>query len=191
MRKHALVHHAIPEEREVGRQQHSSIPHGQLRAILKMAQRLKTPHRIGVMIGMALKLIEEHIRHNMVVVPRMLGLTADIAASLVLLPQQSVMLDIIHDFEQRRAIERLQKQETAAPPIQATARSRRTPPPSSPKIAGSRFRDATRHDRGATDVRAPMPRPNAANRPSCAAEMPRSFRPSRELAGSSGVATLR
>ena len=51
-----FVHHFEPKPGHVGEHVHSEITVGELRNILEMPQRLITPQRMGVVIGMAFEM---------------------------------------------------------------------------------------------------------------------------------------
>ena len=75
-----------------------------------MPQRLEAPGGVGVVVGVALEVVEKDVRCDVVRVPAVLGLAALIAPVLALLAQQAVVLEVVDDLEQRRADDRLQQQ---------------------------------------------------------------------------------
>jgi hypothetical protein len=78
---HARVHHAIPERRHIGEQDHRRVAGRQLRRVVEMAQRLIGARRIRVMVGVALQLVQEQVRDDVIAVPRMLRRAALVAAA--------------------------------------------------------------------------------------------------------------
>ena len=70
---------------------------------------------MGVVVRMPLQLIQEQVGHNVITVPAVFRLRALILAILVLLPQQTIVLDVIHTLQQTGAINRLCRQERHRP----------------------------------------------------------------------------
>lgn len=104
MRDDARVHHAIPERRDVREQDHRRVAGRQLRRVVEVAQRLIRARRIRMMIRVSLQLIQEQVRDDVIAVPRMLRRAALVATVRQPAPAEPVVLDVVHDFEQRRAV---------------------------------------------------------------------------------------
>ena len=74
-----------------------------------MPQRLVAAQRVRVVVGVALQLVEQQVRHGVVGVPAVprVGAVAAVLAALALEP---VVLEVVDDLQQREAHERLQDQ---------------------------------------------------------------------------------
>ena len=87
MRCHAFVHQGKPPTRKIRGDNHRAITGGQLWAVIKMAQTLKTTGGMCMMIGMALQLIEHQVGDDAVAVPAVGGCAAFVLTIGQFLPQ--------------------------------------------------------------------------------------------------------
>ena len=93
--QYSVVHNPIPQPGEVGQHVHTVIAIGQFRYIRKIAQALVAANRVGMMVGMALEMKQSEVAHNVIGIPRMMGLAALVAAVFLFLTQQAIVLNII------------------------------------------------------------------------------------------------
>jgi hypothetical protein len=63
-----------------------------------------------VVVGVALEVVEQDVGGDVVAVPAVLGQAALVAAVLLLLAPQPVVLEVVDDLEQREAEHRLDQQ---------------------------------------------------------------------------------
>ena len=108
--EHPGVHHAPPQRREQREQDHPGVAGRQLRRLVEMAQRLVASRRVGVVVGVALQVVEQHVGGDVVAVPAVLGRGALVAAVRRALAQQPVVLEVVDDLQQREADDRLDQQ---------------------------------------------------------------------------------
>mmetsp|Transcript_5265 Transcript_5265/g.19716 ORF Transcript_5265/g.19716 Transcript_5265/m.19716 type:complete len:435 (+) Transcript_5265:1636-2940(+) len=83
-----------------------------------MAQGLVAARGVGVVVAVALQVVEEQVGHAVVAVPRVLGRAAFVAAVRALLAAQAVVLDVVHHLQQLGAVGRLHEQEGQHRPAQ-------------------------------------------------------------------------
>ncbi|WP_353632587.1 hypothetical protein ABVN18_13595 [Pseudomonas canadensis] len=69
MIQYTMVHAAAPQVRHIRPDNHARVAIGQLRRFIKVAQRLVTTGRVGMVIRVPLKLEQEDIGNNTVAVP--------------------------------------------------------------------------------------------------------------------------
>ncbi|MDP0977924.1 hypothetical protein, partial [Klebsiella pneumoniae] len=61
VRAHAPVHQPVPERRHIGHQQQAGVAAGQLGRLLEMAQGLVAARGVGVVVAVALQVVEEQV----------------------------------------------------------------------------------------------------------------------------------
>ncbi len=72
--RHQLrVHHPEPQPGHIGQQIHTVLAVGHFRNIVEVAQALVAAGGVGVMVGVALQVVEHHIAENVVGVPAVVG----------------------------------------------------------------------------------------------------------------------
>jgi hypothetical protein len=78
----AGVHDTPPQRRNDGEQDHAGIAGRQLGRLVEVAQRLVAAQRVGVMVGVALQVVEQNIGGDVVGVPAVLWSRALVTAVL-------------------------------------------------------------------------------------------------------------
>ena len=106
-----MVHQPAPQRREVGQPDQRRVAARQIRRPVHAAQRLVAPGRVGVVVAVPLQVVQEQVGDDVVGVPAVLGRAALIPAIGVLLPQQSVVLEVVDRLQQAEAEDRLDDQE--------------------------------------------------------------------------------
>ena len=122
--EHARVHHAAPGGWNERQQDHPRVAGGQRRRLLVVAQGLVAPGRVRVVVAVALQVVEQDVRGDVVgvpAVPRLDALVPLLARDSDDLAQQAVVLEVVDRLEQREADERLDARGTAAMPAPSHA----------------------------------------------------------------------
>jgi hypothetical protein len=102
VREHPRVHHPAPQRREEREDDHRRVARRQLGRLVEVAQGLEAAGRVRVVVGVALQVVEQDVRRDVVGVPAVLRPGAHVAlAVLALLAQQPVVLEVVDDLEQR------------------------------------------------------------------------------------------
>src|SRR5680860_407958 len=95
----AAIHYPAPGRREPGEHDHPRVTGRQLRRRVGVAQRLVAAGRVGVVVAVALQVVEEDVGGDVVAVPGVLGAAALVAAVGLLRAHQAVVREVVDDLE--------------------------------------------------------------------------------------------
>ena len=109
--EHLGVHHLPPGEREQGQHDHARVAGGQHRRLREVAQRLVAPHRVRVVVAVPLQVVQQHVRRDVVAVPRVRRVDLLVPSAGHPDPPQAVVLQVVHALQQQDADDRLHHQE--------------------------------------------------------------------------------